>query len=305
MERKLRQFLAVAETGNITSAADAMNVSQPTVSVNLRLLEKEHDVPLFSRGSRGVVLTEFGKVLYEHVKVMARLNDHAAAELRAMKQGNRPLLKVACGFSWWDLCVRDSITTFTERHPDVAVHVDISSSYDGLRDLLAGDTAMFIGTKVLHLNDPTTFRFDRLITVEDGFFARQDHPLQGREISQADLVEFPRIDVAPVVNRHLGIVEKSAPMTDGVHLSNTPALYSSNSMTSGVSILQDTDAYLIYPVATAAYFSSHSIEMLKVTDQPKQNIEIGIYTLTDKAITPLQSEFSRLVTDAFQATKLP
>jgi len=304
MERKLRQFLAVAETGNITLAADAMNVSQPTVSVNLRLLEEEHGVPLFSRGSRGVVLTEFGKVLYEHVKVMSRLNDHAAAELRAMKQGNRPLLKVACGFSWWDLCVRDSITAFTERHPDVAVHIDISSSYDGLRDLLSGDTAMFIGTKVLHLNDPTTFRFDRLITVEDGFFARQEHPLQGRTIGQADLVGFPRVDVAPVVNRHLGIVEKSAPMTDGVHLSNTPALYSSNSMTSGISILQDSDAYLIYPIATGSYFRSHGIEMLKVTDQPKQNIEIGIYTLTDKAMTPLQSEFSGLVTDAFQAKAL-
>ena len=304
MDRKLKQFLVVAETGNVSLAAETMNVSQPTVSVNLRRLEEEHGVPLFSRSSRGVVLTEFGKVLYEHVRVMARLNDHAAAELRAMKKGSKPTLKVTCGFTWWDLCMRASIRQFTGLHPDLAVHVDISSSYDGLRDLLSGDTALFVGTKVLHLNDPTTFRFDRLITVEDGFFARNGHPLQGQKIRQVDLMAYPRVDVAPVVNRHFGIVEKSAPMTDYDHLSNTPAQYSSNSMTSGISILQDSDAYLIYPMATGAYLKAHGIEVLQVTDQPKQNIEIGIYTLADKAMTPLQSDFSALVSDALRATEL-
>jgi len=300
MDRKLKQFIAVAETGNVTLAAEAMNVSQPTVSVNLRRLEEEHGVPLFTRGSRGVVLTEFGRVLYEHVKVMARLNAHAEAELRAMRLGSRPTLKVTCGFSWWELGIRKSIKDFSKLHPDIAVHVDISSSYDGLRDLLAGDTAMFVGTKVLHLTDPTTFRFERLINVEDGFFARKDHPLRGKDITQADLIDYPRVDVAPVVNRHLGIVDKSAPMTDHDHLSNVRAQYTSNSMTSGISILQDSDAYLIYPMATGAYLDTHGIKMLRVSDQPKQNIEIGIYTLTDKAMTPMQMAFSGLVSDALR-----
>tara|TARA_R110001583_G_scaffold138983_1_gene290958 strand:+ start:161558 stop:162475 length:918 start_codon:yes stop_codon:yes gene_type:complete len=299
LDRKLKQFLVVAETGNVSLAAEAMNVSQPTVSVNLRRLEEEHGVPLFSRSSRGVVLTEFGKVLFEHVKVMARLNDHAAAELRAMKNGSRPTLKVACGFTWWELYVRRSLKEFSALHPDVAVHVDISSSYDGLRDLLSGDISIFVGTKVLHLNDPTTFRFQSLITAEDGFFAREDHPLQGQKIRQADLAHFPRIDVAPVVNRHFGIVEKSAPMTDHDHLSNAPTQYSSNSMTSGISLLQDSDAYLIYPTATDTYLSGHGIRLLQVTDQPQQNIEIGIYTLADKAMGPLQSAFAERVSDAF------
>ncbi len=305
MDRKLKQFLVVAETGNVSLAAEVMNVSQPTVSVNLRRLEEEHGVPLFTRSSRGVVLTEFGRVLYEHVRVMARLNEHAEAELRAMRQGSRPTLKVACGFTWWELCVRKSIKDFSVSHPDIAVHVDISSSYDGLRDLLSGDTAIFVGTKVLHLNDPTTFRFERLITVEDGFFARENHPLQGKDIIQADLVKYPRVNVAPVVNRHLGIVDKSAPLTDHDHLSNGPAQYTSNSMTSGISLLQDSDAYLIYPMATDDYLRTHGIRMLRVVDQPKQNIEIGIYTLTDKAMTPLQIAFSSLVSEALQGIENP
>ncbi len=93
MDRRLRQFLAVAETGNVSAAAESLHVSQPTVSVNMRRLEEEHGVQFFKRSSRGVQLTDFGKVLYEHVKVMARLDDHAAAEIRILKASRQKAVK--------------------------------------------------------------------------------------------------------------------------------------------------------------------------------------------------------------------
>lgn len=295
MNRLLKQFLAVAETGNVSSAADAMNVSQPTVSVNIQRLEEEYGVPLFTRSSRGVVLTRFGKVLYQHVRVMSRLNDHATAELHAMKQANRPNLKVGCGFTWWHLFLRSALRDTAKGNTDAAIHVDICSSYDGLRNLLSGDITCFVGSKVQDLNDPTTFLFDKLFEIEDAFFTRRGHPLQGREICLKDLSEFPELDVAPFANQHLGI---TGPMQEDLsrRVSNRlPAQLSSNAMTSGISMLQDSNAYLIYPISTQKFFATQDIDMLQVSDRPRDKIEIGIYTLAESQKTPLQNTFLELV----------
>lgn len=60
---QLRTFLAIARTGNLTRAASILGTSQPAVSAQLRALEDELGVQLFSRTSRGMVLTEAGRVL--------------------------------------------------------------------------------------------------------------------------------------------------------------------------------------------------------------------------------------------------
>jgi DNA-binding transcriptional LysR family regulator len=291
MDRRLKQFLAVAETGNVSAAADALNVSQPTVSVNMRKLEAEHGVPLFTRSSRGVVLTEFGKVLYEHVRVMARLDAHATAEIRVLKLANRPSLKIACGFTWWQLFVRDAIKTCAHDHPDAAIHVDLCSSLDGLRHLMSGDVSCFIGTKVENLAHGMSFHFEPLLDVEDAYFARTGHPLAGRAITRQDLDPFPRLDVAPFVNRHFGIAEPDRQAHSDMWGRKAHAQLSTNAMTSGIAMLQDSDAFLIYPLLTRDYFASQGIHMLSVTDRATHKIQIGTYTLSEKTAAPLQAEF--------------
>ena len=57
-------FNKVAETGNISLAAKELFISQPAISKSIIKLEEELNVLLFSRSSRGVRLTEEGKLLY-------------------------------------------------------------------------------------------------------------------------------------------------------------------------------------------------------------------------------------------------
>lgn len=63
--RVLRYFLAVAEEGNITWAAQLLRISQPTLSRQLKQLEEELGVTLFERGSHTITLTEEGRMLRE------------------------------------------------------------------------------------------------------------------------------------------------------------------------------------------------------------------------------------------------
>lgn len=279
MDRRLRQFLAVAEIGNVSQAAEAMNISQPTVTVNIRKLEEEHGVDLFNRSSRGVVLTDYGRILYEHVKVMARLDEHATAEIRALKMLNRPSLKVGSGFAWWSLLVRPSIVEFRRAYPDVTVHIEICSSFDGLRHLHSGDVQCFLGSRVAGIRNSSAFTFEKLFAVQDTYFVRAGHPLAGQKVRRTDLKRFPRLDVAPLVNRHLGIVD--APISVGEPEWSHPlrAPLSTNSVTAGWDILRDSDAYLIYPVAVLPEFKRAGIISLDVEDRPQDTVDIGIYTL--------------------------
>ena len=287
----MRQFLAVAEMGNVSLAAQAMNVSQPTVSVNIRKLEEQHGVPLFSRSSRGVVLTEYGQILYEHVRVMARLDAHATAEIRARREIDRPALKIATGFAWWPFVIRETVMAFRAEFPEARLHVEICSSFDGLRHLLSGDAHLFIGSKVASISGGLSFDFEKLFDVEDAYFVRAGHPLMGRRIDRSDLSAFPRLDVAPVVNRHLGLVEVPSGVNEPDWSHPLQAPLSTNSVTAGIELLRDSDAYLVYPVAVRPEFARRGVEMLNVRNRPRDTVDIGVYTLTEMSENALAASF--------------
>ena len=61
-------FITVAKTGSISRAADKLYISQPAVSKSISNLEEQLGTTLFTRSSRGVKLTDEGRLLYEHVE---------------------------------------------------------------------------------------------------------------------------------------------------------------------------------------------------------------------------------------------
>ena len=60
---RIECFLAAAETGSMTKAAEKMCVTQPAISFQIRELERELQITLFSRESNGIRLTEAGKIM--------------------------------------------------------------------------------------------------------------------------------------------------------------------------------------------------------------------------------------------------
>ncbi|MGH1412332.1 MAG: LysR family transcriptional regulator [Pelagimonas sp.] len=67
----IQSFLAVAETGSLSRAAQQLGVSQPTVGRQIRQIEGDLDVSLFSRQPRGLSLTDTGSALLPHARIMA------------------------------------------------------------------------------------------------------------------------------------------------------------------------------------------------------------------------------------------
>src|ERR1700724_3391210 len=88
--RHLRYFIAVAETGSLTEAAERrLHTSQPSLSRQIRDLEYEVGVELLSRGARGVELTVAGKVFLDHARLALMQVDAAVEAARRAAQPSR------------------------------------------------------------------------------------------------------------------------------------------------------------------------------------------------------------------------
>ncbi len=77
--RHLRYFVAVAEELNFTRAAERLGINQPPLSLQIRQLEKELGTPLFLRRTRGVELTNAGKLMLEEARVILKEVETAKA----------------------------------------------------------------------------------------------------------------------------------------------------------------------------------------------------------------------------------
>jgi DNA-binding transcriptional LysR family regulator len=91
--RHLRYFVAVADAGTFTHAAERMYIAQPTLSQQIRRLEEMVGTPLLRRHREGVRLTEAGMVLLEESRIVLSLIDHGVSRTRQAAGIGRPRLR--------------------------------------------------------------------------------------------------------------------------------------------------------------------------------------------------------------------
>jgi LysR family nitrogen assimilation transcriptional regulator len=93
--RQLRYFVAIAEEGSLSAAAQRVNVAQPSLSQHVIALERELDVTLLDRSPRGVSLTQSGEVLLSHAREVIAAMDRARDAVR--QSGSEPQGDVVFG----------------------------------------------------------------------------------------------------------------------------------------------------------------------------------------------------------------
>ena len=84
--QQLEYFLASAERGSFSAAAEALHLSQPSVSEQVRRLEAELGVALFARVGRGLTLTEAGRSLRPHAEAVLEEVQEARESVVAVRE---------------------------------------------------------------------------------------------------------------------------------------------------------------------------------------------------------------------------
>ncbi|GAA5118309.1 LysR substrate-binding domain-containing protein [Alloalcanivorax gelatiniphagus] len=98
--RQLEFFLAIAEAGSFTRAAQVLHIAQPSLSYSMRTLESELGASLFERHGRGVRLTPAGEALVQPARRAVRSFGVAASAVRGVAEGDAGLLRIVSSTSW-------------------------------------------------------------------------------------------------------------------------------------------------------------------------------------------------------------
>lgn len=131
----LRYFVEAARCGSFTEAARNLYVSQPGLSKQIVLVEKEVGVPLFERANRSVKLTPAGEYLFEQLRDILAATDHVLERARAIGLGLTGSLSIGC------LEGHDQppqLATLAAQFPDLDLYIE-KNSFSNLRSgLLSG-----------------------------------------------------------------------------------------------------------------------------------------------------------------------
>jgi DNA-binding transcriptional LysR family regulator len=120
--RRLRYFIAVAEEGHITRAAERLNMQQPPLSRQISLMEQELKVQLFRRMARGVELTSAGHALLREARAMMAQLDRAIETTRRAARGEQGILCVGIApTAPFNPLVPRAIRAFRETFPLVSL----------------------------------------------------------------------------------------------------------------------------------------------------------------------------------------
>lgn len=122
--RLLEYFAAVVEHGGVTRAADALYLSQPSLSQAIRSLEREVGVPLFDRTSGGLVLTRAGRDFIGPARAALGEADRARRVIAEVRDLERGRLEVASVAGLTITPVAELVGALRAHHPGIVVSID-------------------------------------------------------------------------------------------------------------------------------------------------------------------------------------
>lgn len=196
--RQLRYFLAIAEEGSFSRAAQRLHVSQPPLSTQIKALEAQLGAPLFTRTNRGVALTASGTVFYEEVRAALSRLDSARGKALQADRGDVGMLAV--GFvSIADYSILPpALKSFRARFPLVEVQLHELTTDAQIRELRAARLDLGLGLAPVEESD---LDFKSILREELILAAPADAaPARGsvdlRTLSRASFIVPPR-DIAP------------------------------------------------------------------------------------------------------------
>ncbi len=146
--KQLQTFLAIAECGSATKAAQMLHIVQPAISRQMRILEEELGTSLFHRERSGMELTEAGRILLDHAKRVMRELDEARAQLQPSSSTVSGFVRIGMPASTCDLLAGELVATVKHRHPQI--RMGMYSGFGGFlqKALLNGELEAAI------VNDP-------------------------------------------------------------------------------------------------------------------------------------------------------
>ncbi len=188
--KQLQHFVALAESGNVHKGSSKLNISQPALSKSIHTLEKDLDVVLFERLSRGVRLTPVGQWLLSRSSALLSDIQRLHTEIDLIKRQTNGSVRIAAGTV---LC-SSLIPACLARLREVTTHVQVvveSGYWDDQKHMLLNGEIDFFVADSRELEDIIEFDIAQLPAEPIHAYVRAGHALsKKRKLTMADLQEY-------------------------------------------------------------------------------------------------------------------
>ncbi len=189
--KQIEYFVRVAELGSFTRASVALNIAQPALSRQVRLLEVELRQNLLIRNGRGANTTEAGKMLLEHGRGILHQVERAREDLGRVRGGLAGRVAVGLPTSVAKVLTVPLIRAFKERMPEASVSISEGLSVAMQEGLAVGrlDVAVLYNPVAAHDIELQELLEEDLVLVQHESLRSKE----GQPISMRDLAAVPLI----------------------------------------------------------------------------------------------------------------
>lgn len=218
--QQLRYIIAIAETGSITSAADKLLVSQPSLSKVVNQIEEEMGITIFNRNNRGVYLSEEGLSFLSYSRQVVEQADLLENKYKNKEKQRRVFsitshhyafvvnafvaLVKEYGENKYEFSLRETLTN--------NIIEDVRTSRSEIGVLFLSD---FNRKVILKMLEDADLKFTKLFAVKPHIFVSRKNPLaKEKTVELSDLKNFPRLLYDQGIKNSFYFAEEPQPIID-------------------------------------------------------------------------------------------
>lgn len=295
--KQLQYFLCVVEQGSFTRASRLLDVAQPALSRQVRLLEVEVRHNLLIRNGRGVTTTDAGKLLVEHARRILHQVEMAHEELGRVRGNMTGHVTVGLPPSLSKLMAVALISEFRHRLPGATLSISDGLSVSMQEWLVSGRLDIALLYKPQPSPDINTVPVmdEELFLIGPASRKSQSLPVTLKEVATLPLV-IPRRphEIRMLVESkmsEIGCKPNIALEVDGV-----PAI---------LDLLADGAGYAILPLYAIAIYSKSDAYLFRRIVEPSLGSMLAIATSSRRPTTPTQEAVLKLIQDVCSSVVIP
>lgn len=184
-------FSEVVQYKNFSKAAKSLYMTQPAISQSISQLEEQLGVRLFTRTSRGVLLTSEGELLYEYINSAINLINAGENKIQASKSLTMGDLKIGVGDTISRYFLLSYLEKFHNQYPNIRLKIINRTTLELCKKLKSGEIDIAICN--LPIKD-TSLEIKKCATIHDIFVCGEKHKDDFKEpLSFQELIQFPLI----------------------------------------------------------------------------------------------------------------
>jgi DNA-binding transcriptional LysR family regulator len=286
----LDYFLAVAGAGHVGRASEAVGATQPALTKGIQRLERELQIPLFERTSKGMVLTVAGQAFYERVRVARFGLDEAVKEANDLYLGKVGLIRAGISPNYAEHFFGDTCAELLRQRPAARMQVTVGLNDKLFAALRLGDLDFCISA--LQHSESPEFNQQPLFSDNLHVVARESHPVfTAVNLRFTDLAKESWILPGPNVMARraveAGFAEQGLPPPNVVIESNS-------SIASLMSIVRATNLLSVAGESTLRQHIGTGLKMVPLRKAMWPRV-VGITTRRNAYLSPLTLRFIELL----------